>query len=93
MDKPHVTARIATLFETEFEVAPERLLPEARLFQDLGLDSSDIVEMIGALQKEFGVQLRDSEQARAIRTLGDLQSFVFNEIEKAESGGGSDPQA
>ena len=93
MDKPHVTARIATLFETEFEVAPERLLPEARLFQDLGLDSIDIVEMIGALQKEFGVQLRDSEQARAIRTLGDLQSFVFNEIEKAESGGGSDPQA
>ena len=93
MDKLHVTGRIATLFETEFEVAPERLLPEAHLFQDLGLDSIDIVEMIGALQKEFGIHLRDSDEARAIRTLGDLQGFVFKEIEKSESGGGSAPQA
>ena len=86
MDKQQANSRIATIFEKEFEVAPDRLLPEAHLFQDLGLDSIDIVEMIGALQKEFGIQLRDSEEARAIRTLGNLQDFVFNEIEKAKSG-------
>jgi acyl carrier protein len=82
MDKQQVNSRIATIFETEFEIPPDRLLPEAHLFQDLGLDSIDIVEMIGALQKEFGIQLRDNEEARAIRTLGNLQDFVFNEIEK-----------
>lgn len=93
MDKQHVNSRIATIFETEFEVTPDRLLPEAHLFQDLGLDSIDIVEMISALQKEFGVQLRDSEEARAIRTLGNLQDFVFNEIEKSEANDSSAPQA
>ena len=93
MDKQQANSRIATIFETEFEVAPDRLLPEAHLFQDLGLDSIDIVEMIGALQKEFGIQLRDSEEARAIRTLGNLQDFVFNAIEKAESGGSPASQA
>lgn len=93
MDKQQVTARIAAIFETEFEVAPDRLLPDAHLFQDLGLDSIDIVEMIGALQKEFGIQLRDSEEARAIRTFGNLQDFVLNEIEKSEAGDGSAPHA
>jgi acyl carrier protein len=93
MDKHQVNTRIATLFETEFEVPPDRLLPEAHLFQDLGLDSIDIVEMIGALQKEFGIQLRDSEEARAMRTVGNLQDFVFNEIEKSEAGDRPAPQA
>ncbi len=93
MDKQQVNSRIATLFETEFEILPDRLLPEAHLFQDLGLDSIDIVEMIGALQKEFGIQLRDSEEARAMRTLGNLQDFVFSEIEKSEVGDRSAPQA
>jgi len=88
MDKQQATARIAMIFETEFEVAPERLVPEAHLFQDLGLDSIDLVEMIGALQKEFGIQLRDSDEARAIRTLGNLQDFVFNEIQKSEAADG-----
>jgi len=93
MDKQQVNSRIAAIFETEFEVTPERLLPEAHLFQDLGLDSIDIVEMIGALQKEFGIQLRDSDEARAIRTLGNLQNFVFGEIEKSEAGGNPAAQA
>ncbi|MFA7344889.1 MAG: phosphopantetheine-binding protein [Terrimicrobiaceae bacterium] len=92
MDKQQVNSRIATIFETEFEVAPDRLLPDAHLFQDLGLDSIDVVEMIAALQKEFGIQLRDSEEARAIRTLGNLQDFVFAEIEKSQAGDGPAPQ-
>jgi len=93
MDKQQVAARIATLFETEFEIAPDRLLPDAHLFQDLGLDSIDMVEMIVVLQKEFGIQLRDSEEARAIRTLGNLQDFVFNEIVKSGAGASPAPQS
>ena len=93
MDKLQVNSRIATIFEKEFEVTPDRLIPEAHLFQDLGLDSIDIVEMISELQKEFGIELRDSDEARAIRTLGNLQNFVFNEIEKSEAGDSPAPQA
>jgi len=93
MDKQQVATRIATIFKTEFEVAQERLIPEAHLFQDLGLDSIDIVEMMVALQKEFGITLRDSDEARAIRTLNDLYDFVLNEIVKAKAGEGSAPQS
>ena len=91
MDKPQVAARIAKIFEEEFEVAPERLTPEAHLFQDLGLDSLDIVEMMVALQKAFGIQLRDSDEARAIRTLNDLHDFVLNEIKKTEGASSNNP--
>ena len=92
MDKQEVIDRIAKIFEEDFEVAPERLTPEAHLFQDLGLDSLDIVEMMVALQKAFGIQLRDSDEARAIRTLNDLYEFVLVEINKAATGGEANPQ-
>ncbi len=82
MDKQQVSACIIDIFEKEFEVAPERLTPNAHLFQDLGLDSLDIVEMMIQLQKAYGIQLRDSEEARAIRTLDNLIDFVVSEIEK-----------
>ena len=77
MDKQEVIARIGKIFEEDFEIAPERLTPESLLFQDLGLDSLDMVEVIVALQNEFSIQAQNTKEARAVRTLGDLHEFVF----------------
>ena len=82
MNREEVIARIAAIFETEFEVEPDRMKPDAHLFTDLGLDSLDLVELMVALQKAFGVQMRDSEEARAIRTLNDLHEYMFREMQK-----------
>ena len=85
MDKQTVVSRVAAIFETDFEIAPDRLTPEAHLFTDLGLDSLDMVELMVALQKAFSVQIQDSDEVRAIRTLDDLHNFVLKTIEKAAS--------
>lgn len=64
------------VFEESFEIEPERLLPEANIFVDLGLDSLDIVDLVVALQNSFGVKIRNEERIREIRTLQDLYSFI-----------------
>jgi acyl carrier protein len=81
MDKQEVAARIAKIFEEDFEIEPEKLVPEAHIFTDLGLDSIDMVELMIALQKAFTIQIQDSEEARAIRTLDQLCDFVLKIIE------------
>ena len=86
MDKQTIVSRVATIFETDFEIAPERLTPETHLFTDLGLDSLDMVELMVALQKAFGVQIQDSEEVRAIRTMDDLHAFVLKTVEQSNSG-------
>ena len=80
MDKQEVTARIAGIFAQEFEIAPERITPQAHLFDDLGLDSLDRVEVMVALQEEFSIQAQNTREARSIRTIGDLCEFVFHII-------------
>jgi len=93
MDKQQLAARITGIFETEFEIAPEKLTPDVNLFQDLGLDSLDMVELMFVLQKEFTIQVRDSEEARAIRTLNDVCDFVLAEIAKNAACSDSPPPA
>ncbi|GAB4335641.1 MAG: acyl carrier protein [Desulfobulbaceae bacterium] len=69
--------RLKTVFAEEFELEPERLVPEATLFDDLELDSLDAVDMVVALEKEFGVKVKDEESMRSIRTLGDLHRLML----------------
>ena len=77
MTKEEAIRRTNEVFEKDFEIAPEKLKPEAHIFKDLGLDSLDIVDLVVALQKKFGVTIRDDERVRNIRTLGDVHSFIF----------------
>jgi acyl carrier protein len=66
------------VFEESFEIEAERLIPEANIFLDLGLDSLDIVDLVVALQSSFGVKIRNEESIREIRTLQDLYQFIAN---------------
>ena len=70
------------VFEDSFEIEPERLQPEAHIFTDLGLDSLDIVDLVVALQKGFGVNIRNEEQVRDIRTLQDIYRFIASVKER-----------
>ena len=70
--------KVQSIFVEEFELEPEQLVPEATLFDDLGLDSLDAVDMVVALEKEFGVKMKDEESIRSIRTLDDLHQLLLS---------------
>ena len=53
----------------------ETLVPEANLLDDLGADSLDVVELVMAIEEEFGIEVPDSD-AENIRTLGDILSYI-----------------
>ena len=84
MTRDEIIAIINDVFANSFEIEPERLVPEAHVFRDLGLDSLDTVDLVVALQKKFAIQIRDDERVRAIRTLGDVYAFVET-IQKEKS--------
>ena len=65
------------VFEESFEIEAEKLKPEMNIFNDLGMDSLDIVDLIVALQQKFGVKIRNDERVRDIRTLEDIYRFII----------------
>ncbi|MDH4317666.1 MAG: acyl carrier protein [Desulfobulbaceae bacterium] len=77
MNDEEIFRRIQNVMAEEFELEPEQLVPDATLFDALGLDSLDAVDMVVAMEKEFGVKMRDEEAMRAVRTMNDLHLLVL----------------
>ena len=85
MTEQEVRTAVDDVLEEYFEIERERLLPEASIFEDLELDSLDIVDLVVAMQKKFNVRIRDDERVRDIRTLGDIYQFVLTLQEEGVS--------
>ncbi len=77
MTKAEVTAITNKVFVESFELDEKDLTPEALVFDDLGLDSLDTVDLVVALQQKFSVKIRDDERVRSIRTLDDVVEFIL----------------
>jgi acyl carrier protein len=58
-----------------FEVPAEKIRPEARLYQDLGLDSIDAVDLVVKLQELTGRRISPS-RFKSVRTVGDVVDQV-----------------
>jgi acyl carrier protein len=56
-------------------VERSEVTPEAVFVDDLGADSLDLVELIMAMEEEFGMEIAD-EEAEKLRTVQDVITFV-----------------
>lgn len=75
MTKDEIYARIRTTLVENFEIPSERVTLEARLMDDLELDSIDAIDMAVQIQDMTGVRVEE-EQLRKLRTVGDTVDLV-----------------
>ena len=54
---------------------PDQVVPEARFREDLEADSLDLVELIMAMEEEFGGEISD-EEAQGITTVGGAVAYL-----------------
>lgn len=76
MNEDDIVKMTNEVFVESFEIPADQLQPDRHVFNDLGLDSLDTVDLVVALQKKFGVRIRSDERVRNIRTLGDIYAFI-----------------
>ncbi|MDH4100523.1 MAG: phosphopantetheine-binding protein [Nitrospirota bacterium] len=68
----------------EFELDPAMMTPDVHIYEGLGLDSLDTVDMVIVLEAAFKFKVREEEEIRKIRTLGDIHRFVINKKKAIE---------
>ncbi|XP_027352300.1 acyl carrier protein 2, mitochondrial [Abrus precatorius] len=61
LDKAEVTDRVISCVKNFQKVDPSKVTPNAHFQNDLGLDSLDAVEIVMALEEEFGFEIPDNE--------------------------------
>ncbi|MCC6759348.1 MAG: acyl carrier protein [Candidatus Omnitrophica bacterium] len=70
-----VEDKIRSIISEQLGVKPEEVTPQASFIDDLGADSLDTVELIMALEEEFGVEIPD-EDAEKMATVGDAIKYI-----------------
>lgn len=71
--------RIKAIIVDQLGVDEAEVLPEAHFIDDLGADSLDTVELVMALEEEFGIEISD-EDAEKIQTVGDAVKYIEERI-------------
>ena len=68
-------SRITKIIKEQLGVEESEVKPEASFVDDLGADSLDTVEILMAIEEEFGIEIPD-EDAENAKTVEDVISYI-----------------
>lgn len=75
MTKEEILNRIVQILVETFDMDASRVVPEAKLADDLDIDSIDAVDLIVQLKPLVGQRLKP-EAFKSVRTIGDVVDAV-----------------
>ena len=70
-----IEARVKAIITEQLGVNPDQVTPDAKFIEDLGADSLDTVELVMALEEEFGQEIPD-EEAEKLQSVGDVIKYI-----------------
>jgi acyl carrier protein len=74
--KSEIQSELFRVLGDLFELPPEKLVPGARLIEDLDLDSIDAVDLMARLQQYTGKRIASAE-FKSVRTIGDVVDRIY----------------
>lgn len=76
-----IEEKVKSIIADQLSVEEASVKPEASFINDLGADSLDTVELIMALEEEFGIEISD-EEAEKIQTVQAAIDYIKAHVEK-----------
>ncbi len=87
MTAEQIILKINAILIEEFELESESVIPQARLREDLDLDSLDGVDLVVALEKAFDFRI-DGKVVVEMKTVADIHGYVhrhFGSVEQVQA--------
>ena len=82
MATQEVADALREIMAARLGLTPEQIVPEARLVEDLGLDSLDAVELAIAVERKFDIEVPEEELAK-LKTVADMLALVESRTREA----------
>jgi len=76
-----VEEKVIKIIAEKLNVSEDQVKPEASFVDDLGADSLDLVELVMAMEEEFGMEISD-EEAEKLRTVKDVLDYVKERVKE-----------
>ena len=72
--------RVSEIIVEQLGVSRDDIEAESSFIDDLGADSLDIVELVMAMEEEFGVEISE-EDSEKLQTFGDAVAYLKERLE------------
>ena len=79
MDRQEIEAKVREFLIEDLEIDEEKIQPEARLKEDIGIDSLDFVDIVVIVEKKFGFKIKTEDMAK-VKTFSQFCDYIETKI-------------
>jgi acyl carrier protein len=79
MERKEIESQVRDFLVEEMEIEAEAISSEAKLKDDLGLDSLDFVDIVVIVEKRFGFKIRPEEMAN-VTTVLEFYDYIESKV-------------
>lgn len=79
MERKKIESKVRDFLIEDLEVDEEKIYPDARLKDDVGIDSLDFVDIVVIVEKNFGFKIKPEEMAGVV-TLNDFYDYIEKKV-------------
>ena len=81
MTRTEIEEKVKAFLIDDLEIEEENIFPEAKLKEDMGIDSLDYVDIVVIVEKNFGFKIKPEEMATA-KTLAQFYDYIESQVNK-----------
>jgi acyl carrier protein len=79
MNRQEIEAKVKEFLIDDLEIDEEKIKPEARLKEDIGIDSLDFVDIVVIVEKTFGFKIKTEDMAK-VKTFNDFCDYIEQKL-------------
>ena len=79
MERTEIEDKVRNFLIEELEIEPENIFPDAKLKDDMGIDSLDFVDIVVIVEKNFGFKIKAEEMA-GVDTFSKFCDYIEQKI-------------
>lgn len=79
MERREIEEKVNSFLIDDLEIEEEKIVPEGKLKEDIGIDSLDFVDIVVIVERNFGFKIKPEEMV-GVETLGDFYDYIENKL-------------
>ena len=79
MTRTEIEEKVKAFLIDDLEIEEENIFPEAKLKEDMGIDSLDYVDIVVIVEKNFGFKIKPEEMAN-VKTLSQFHDYIQTKV-------------
>lgn len=79
MNRAEIEEKVRNFLIEELEVDEDKIFPEAKLKEDMGIDSLDFVDIVVIVDKNFGFKIKPEEMV-GVQTLKQFCDYIESKV-------------